>query len=92
VALGRGPGAPATTPGGEGGIETLRHLAADTGGQSFRSGDAISLGRLYESLAADLTGPGAGRDLTAPIAACAAALLCVAALGASVRSRRWRTA
>src|SRR5262245_5674931 len=92
VALGSGPGAPATTAGGEGGIETLRHLAADTGGRSFRSAEAAELGKLYRALAADLTGPGAGRELAAPLAAAGAALIVVAALGASIRSRRWRTA
>jgi Ca-activated chloride channel family protein len=92
VALGSGPGAPATTAGGEGGVETLKHLAADTGGRSFRSAEATHLGRLYRSLAADLTGPGPGRELAAPLAAAGAALIVVAALGASLRSRRWRTA
>ncbi len=52
VALSAAPGgARRPAGGGDGGIETLRRLAAATGGRTFVRTDAESLGRLYASLA-----------------------------------------
>lgn len=98
VALSAAPGGPRAAGGGDGGIDTLRRLAAATGGRAFVRTDAASLGRLYASLAGTTVAGPPARDLTGWTLAAGAAVLALAALGgpagragargAPLRSRR----